>query len=64
MFPLSVLPSKMFYSCVLADRQLLQRRTETAERGGAATGRVVLQCSAVEIIGLGSFLRFMLDVFL
>lgn len=54
----------MFYSCVLADRQLLQRRTETAERGGAATGRVVLQCSAVEIIGLGSFLSFMLDVFL
>lgn len=41
----------MFYSCVLVDRQLLQRRTETAERAGTATGRVVLQCSAVDIIG-------------
>lgn len=54
----------MFYSCVLVDRQLLQRRTETAERVGAVTGGVVLQCSAVEIIGLGSVLSFMLDVFL
>lgn len=46
MFPLSVLPSKMFYSCVLVDRQLLQRRTETAESGSCDrwSGPTVQRC--------------------